>query len=192
MRAAMHAFPNAKYFWYVDQNSMILRSDIDLMSYILKPSSLGPIMLKEQPVLLPYGAIKTYKNVKPEDVSFIITQTTESLNSDSFILRNDVYGRGLLEFWSDPLFRKYPTFVNNVEAALTHLLQWHPVLLSKTSIVPARTICSTHDANGLVLPGQEAYRYHDGDFVVDFKNCGKDFHCESLVDTFYKKMEAAK
>ncbi|ODV84012.1 glycosyltransferase family 34 protein [[Candida] arabinofermentans NRRL YB-2248] len=187
MRAAMHAFPNAKYFWYLDEDSLIMRNDIELISYILEPDSLDPIMLRDQPLIVPNGAIKTYKNVHAKDIKFVITQSKTGLNTDSFILQNEIYGKGLLEFWLDPLMRKYPTFVNSDEDALTHILQWHPVLLSKSTVVPGRTICSLHNSNTAGEDDDVLY-YQDGDFVVNFKGCDVHRTCELVLDMYLKKM----
>ncbi|KAG7938062.1 uncharacterized protein OGAPODRAFT_75412 [Ogataea polymorpha] len=191
LRAAMHAFPQAKYFWYLDENAYIMRHDIELYSYLLEPISLEPIILRDQPIVPPNGAIKTYKKTKPEDVRFVITQTKDGLNTDSFILKNDIYGKGLLEFWTDPLMRKYPSFVADDKDALMHILQWHPVILSKSAIVPGRTIASLHSSN-IAEEADDTSFYQEDDFVVNFKGCDVHHTCELLLDSYWKKQQAAK
>ncbi|CDK25444.1 unnamed protein product [Kuraishia capsulata CBS 1993] len=191
MRAAIHAFPNAKYFWYLDESAFIMRNDIELKSYMLDPEVLDPIMLRDTSIVPPSGAIKTYKHVKAENVKFIITQTRTTINTDSFILVNDVYGRGLLEFWSDPLFRKYPNFPEKDASALMHILQWHPVLLSKTAIIPGRTIASLHSGTPVDDPN-DLVHYIDGDLLVNFKGCAEHHTCELVLDSYWKKTHEEK
>lgn len=193
MREAMQAFPNARWFWYLDESTLIARNDLKIDSYILKKESLDPILLKNQPIVLPDGAVKTYDNIKAEDVSLIITQTGAGLNTDSFILKNDLYGRALIEFWMDPLFRKYPAFRKDESAALSHILQWHPLLLSKTGIVPGRTIASiSDDSISIDIEGSKFIQdmdrsnviYSQGDLVVNFKECLERSTCAPWISKF--------
>ncbi|ODV95667.1 hypothetical protein PACTADRAFT_50359 [Pachysolen tannophilus NRRL Y-2460] len=184
VRAAMHAFPDAKYFWYLDQDTLIMNQDIDLISYILTPDALDPIIIKEQPIIPQNGLIKTYKNSRAENVRLILTQTDTKIDSSSFIIVNDVYGKSLLEFWSDPLFRTYTNFPYFEESAITHILQWHPVLLSKTAIIPIKTINSVHSA--LEIKDQtDTLHYTDKDLVVNFRGCSDQKNCDEIQNEYW-------
>ncbi|ODV63020.1 alpha-1,6-mannosyltransferase [Ascoidea rubescens DSM 1968] len=187
MREAFHAFPNSKYFWYLDQDSIIMRYDLNLINYLLAPSILNPIILKDQPIIPPSGAIHTYKNIKPQDIRFLITQNENSIDSTSFILINDIYGKAILEFWQDDLFRKYTNF-QIIENALTHILQWHPVLLSKTALLPPRTIASLHSVMDLPKGGDHLH-YYPGDLVVNLKDCEARKSCESEFESYYQQID---
>ena len=50
----------------------------------------------------------------------------------------------MLDIWGDNLYLNYPNFPYGPDSALTHILQWHPFILSKTTIVPTKTISASH------------------------------------------------
>lgn len=187
LRSAMYAFPNAKYFWYLDENSLIMNYDIDLNRYLLNLDVLDPILLKDQPLIPPNGIIRTFKNQKPTDVDIIITQLDQDLNTDSFILKNSFTSKSLLEFWTDNLFRKYHNFPKTIESSLLHILQWHPIFLAKTGIVPTRTIASFYSA--LDSAEQDLIHYSDGDFVVNLRDCEKRGSCAKEIELHWNKLE---
>lgn len=191
LRAAMHAFPESKYFWYIDQDAVIVKYDIDLINYLLTPDKLNPLLLKDHPIVPPTGAIHTYKNIKPENVKFLITQDERGLNTNSFILVNDLYGKTLIEFWSDPLYRKYNNFPLRESSALMHILQWHPVLLSKTGVIPARTIASAHSI--VEATGEDAkFYYKPGDLAVILKDCEIRKSCEAEFSSYWDRLHSEK
>lgn len=188
MREAMVAFPNAKWFWYIDETSLIMRDDIDIRNYILKPDALEPIILKDQPVLPPNGAVKTASNVEIDNLSLIITQTETDLNINGFIVKNDLTGRAILELWMDPLIRMYPTFRKSASGALAHILQWHPLLLSKTAIVPPRTINSVQPSDKS-NSNTKNFLYQEGDLVINFARCKELGSCEKSITPFWDQIQ---
>lgn len=188
LRSAMYAFPNAKYFWYLDEDALIMRYDIDLFKYLLDPKVLDPIMLRDHPIIPPNGVIHTFKNSKATNVDLILTQTGSDLNLNSFILRNEFIAKSLLEFWTDSLFRTYHNFPKHGESALTHILQWHPIYLSRTAIVPPRTIAGLHTAIELPEGGDDIH-YSNGDFVVSLRDCQARKSCEKEIDSYWAKLE---
>ncbi|KAH3680637.1 hypothetical protein WICMUC_000194 [Wickerhamomyces mucosus] len=185
IRAAMYTFPNAKYFWYLDEDAIIMNYNIDLYKYLLHPKALEPIMLKDQPIIPPNGVIHTFKNTKAENVELILTQIGQDLNLNSFIIKNGFYSKSLLEFWSDKLFRNYHNFPGFAESAITHILQWHPVYLARTALIPPRTIASLHSAIEL----KDDIHYNEGDFVASLRDCQSRKSCESEIDLYWSKTE---
>lgn len=188
LREAMYAFPTAKWFWYIDENSLIMRDDIKLDDYILNPKALDPIILRNQPLLPPDGAIKTYSHTISDDVGLILTQNPKSLNTENFIIKNDLTGRAILEIWMDPLFRKYPSFRKDESNALSHLLQWHPVILSKTALIPPRAIAALSPEAAIETRSNE-FIYQDGDLVVSLGDCKTTKNCETLLQPYYDQTQ---
>ncbi|ODV77420.1 glycosyltransferase family 34 protein [Suhomyces tanzawaensis NRRL Y-17324] len=186
MRAAMFAFPHAKWFWYFDQDGLVMDLNVDIQQYMLNAESLNPIMQREQAIIPPDGAIKTYKNTKAESVKLIFTQSESKIETHSFIIKNDHVGKSIMEFWCDNLYLTYPNFPFGPDSALTHILQWHPFILSKASIVPPKTIASQH-AGVVKQEKPEVYNYKDGDFVVQWADCVLGVECEKFLETYTKK-----
>lgn len=188
LRAAMFAFPKTKYFWYLDQNAVITNYNIDLLKTVIDPGKLGPLLQRDISIVPPDGAIKTYKYNKPEDIGLIITQDDQGISTDSFIISNGLFGKALIEFWNDPLFREYSNFKNDkVTDSLLHILQWHPVLLSKTGVVPSKMFASLHDFLNKKTEG-DTLHYSEGDLAVILKDCGMKKTCEVDFDKYWNNI----
>lgn len=181
LRAAMYAFPKAKYFWYLEEDALIMRYDIDVYKYLLDPKVLEPIMLKDQPIIPPNGVIRTFKNSKAEKTELVLTQIGQDLNLHSFILKNTLHAKSLVEFWGDRLFQSYTNFPNFAESAITHILQWHPTYLARTAIIPPRTIASLTS----VIEVDDDIHYKDGDFIVSLRGCGETNSCTKDIDRYW-------
>lgn len=172
LRAAMFAFPEAEWFWYLDQDSLIANLKVDLFDYLLNKENLNTAALREQPVIPPHGFIKTYKTLQPENVKLVFTQLETKIETNSFLVKNDVVGRGIIEIWSDQLFLNYNNFPHGPDSAITHILQWHPFILSKSVIVPARMINSAHPEDSLPEEAESGdnVHYYPGDLVVQWSH----------------------
>jgi mannan polymerase II complex MNN11 subunit len=190
IREAMVAFPNAKWFWYIDETSIIMHNDINIKNYILNDDALEPILLREQPILPPDGIIKTYNNNKPNSLSLIITQTQSGLDTHNFLIKNDLGGHALLDIWMDPKMRMYSGFRKDNSKALAHMLQWHPELLLRTGIIPSRTINSIAISAGHTT--EKNSLYHDGDFIISHPYCKENNDCEKKMDNFLSKKKTNK
>lgn len=185
MRAAMLAFPDAEWFWYLDQDALVMKKSIDLLQYVLDPDSLDPIMMRETPIVPPDGTIKTYKSSKASTVRLIATQSTQKLETYSFIVRNDDIGRAIVNTWGDPLYLNYPNFHYGLDSALTHILQWHPFILSNTAIIPARTIGARFDDKAK----DERLSYFKDDFVAQWADCDNPVSCEASFREVYNEYQ---
>lgn len=187
MMEAINAFPQASFFWFLTEDALIVKTKASLQDQLLNAKTMKEIMLKDQPIALPESAIKTYRNLKPEDVSFILSQDSHDLCSDSMLVKNDMYGRVLLQYWGDQLFRQYANFVGSEIKGLSHILQWHPSLLAKTSLVSPRAINSLHlDGKSKKDP---LHNFEEGDLVVNFGSCTTDSRCLDLAKTYWKGSE---
>lgn len=196
LRAAMFAFPRAKWFWYLDQDSLIMREFIDLKDYLLSSEALDPIILRDQPIIPPDGEIKTFKNSKAESATLILTQSENKLETTSFLVKNDHIGRAMMDIWGSELYLTYNGFPYGPDSALTHILQWHPFYLSKTLIIPPRTIAAKHsdvdlpkDKNG---KSGDHIHYDKGDLVVLWPECELQEKCESTLNHYYNILKKEK
>lgn len=194
LRAAMFAFPEAEWFWYLDEDALVMNEKVELVDYLLTPEQLKKAMLKEQPVIPPNGLIRTYKNIQPENVRMIFTQSDTKLETNSFIVQNDFVGRALLDMWTDRLFLGYNNFPFGPDSALTHILQWHPFVLNKSTIIPARTIASLHSEKALSEGSKDSDKthYYAGDLVAQWGYCDTPLRCEEILNGYItlKKKQA--
>ncbi|KAL6947273.1 hypothetical protein ACO0QE_002152 [Hanseniaspora vineae] len=197
MRAAMNAFPKAKYFWFVDKNSLIMRLDLPLQSQILDPKVLEFNVLKGVHIDS-HSMIKTHLTFDPKATIIIPQQqetsdaTTLSLDFNSFIMANDMYSHCFLDYLSDPLIRNYRW--SSFSQCVSHVLQWHPILLRKTMLINPKKIASIYDQVSSVFEkpsGKEkvtANQYEENDMVVEFKGCVETKSCGPLISKFYRKI----
>jgi mannan polymerase II complex MNN11 subunit len=190
-REAMHAFPNAKYFWYLDQDALILDMSLDIEKDIMAPRKLGPMMLRGIPVVrrLPY--VHTYKNNDPKMVEFVFTQDEIGMNSRSFIFKNGDSAKALVDLWQDASFRHHDGFDRSDIDALNHLIQWHPFYLGRTAVIPTRKLAAVPDVTSEHMSAEVAtsLQYKDGDAVIVIE-CQQNVRgCSPFFEPFWKLVE---
>ncbi|SCV03378.1 LANO_0G03774g1_1 [Lachancea nothofagi CBS 11611] len=185
IRAAMHAFPRAKYFWFLDQDALIMRMDRSLQTQLLDQKILDLALLKNVPVVKDSN-IKTYNHFVTERAEVIIPQTNEGrLDSSSFIFKSGIYSKALLDYLGDPLVRGYSW--SSFSDSIAHALQWHPSFLAKTALVVPKTIASVYDPTKSTTEkaGIDDFHYIKGDFVASFEGCKARDSCAQDVELFY-------
>ncbi|KAI4600296.1 hypothetical protein KJ359_000650 [Pestalotiopsis sp. 9143b] len=185
-RHALAEFPDAKYIWYLDQHSLIMDPELDIVDHIMSSKNLEKNMIKDLPVVPPDSIIKTFSHLKGDDIDFVVTQDKEGLSAGSFILRNGDWAEFFLDTWFDPLYRSY-NFQKAETHALEHIVQWHPTILSKMAIIPQRLLNSYHKP-------KHGEVYEDGDFVLRLAGCIKgngDNNCAEEAKNYAPKWKKA-
>ncbi|KAK9448547.1 galactosyl transferase GMA12/MNN10 family-domain-containing protein [Limtongia smithiae] len=163
LRYAIAAYPDSTFFWYLDQNAIIMNPNLSIEDHITDPRRLNSLMLRDIPVVPPDSTIRTYRHVPADRIKFIISQDHEGFQTGSFILKNEEYAKYVLDAWSDRLYQEY-SFKKAEESALEHIAQWHPTVLSKLAVIPQRVFNAY--PNGV---GDASYQ--DGDFVASLAGC---------------------
>lgn len=190
LRAAMFAFPHAEWFWFLDEDSLIMNRDVDIAEYLLNPASLDGAMMRSHPLIPPTGIIKSYESTKAEDVELVLTQSRQKIETGSFVLKNTLIAKGILDTWLDKLFLQYNNFPFGPDSAITHILQWHPYFLSKLALVPARMISSLHNP---LVPEEERetdpISYFSGDLVAQWIECNSPDSCESILANYVSLLQ---
>ncbi|KAK9240318.1 galactosyl transferase GMA12/MNN10 family-domain-containing protein [Lipomyces kononenkoae] len=163
MRSAMQDNPGSTYFWYLDQNAIIMNPNLNIESHITDVKRLNSLVLRDVPVVPPDSTIRTYRHVPADRMKFIISQDHEGFQTGSFILKNGEYAWYVLDAWFDKLYQEYK-FQKAEKSSLEHLAQWHPTVLSKMAIIPQRIFNAYPNGVGDSL-------YQDGDFVASLAGC---------------------
>ncbi len=185
MRDALTKFPDASYFWFLDQDAFIMNPHLTVQDHLMNTAKLEAAMLKDLPVVPPDSIIKTFSHLRGQDVDLVITQDKDGLSVGSFILRNTDWAIFFLETWFDPLYRSYNFqkaethalvschdwllwggTVETYQSLQEHIVQWHPTILSKLAIVPQKTINAYSNMDHGLL-------YEKGDIAVRFVDCLK-------------------
>ncbi|TGZ79748.1 hypothetical protein EX30DRAFT_342098 [Ascodesmis nigricans] len=187
IRHAMTEYPHSDYFWYLDQNAIIMNPALSLKDHITNPTRLSELMRRDVPVVPPDSVIKTYKHVPAERINFILTQDHEGLQPGSMIIRNSEWAKYLLDAWYDPIYRFY-NFQKAEVHALEHIVQWHPTILTKLALIPQK-IMNSYPAPP---PSSKDHAYQDGEFLVRLHRCEKKGRsCEKEFNKYWLQRKVA-
>ncbi|CAN6651722.1 probable alpha-1,6-mannosyltransferase Mnn11p [Trichomonascus vanleenenianus] len=168
LREAMFSFRDSKWVWWLDQDAIIMNPQSNIVEDLLEPSKLDKYMIRDAAVVPPESVIHTYKRVPASQIKLIISQNDRGISSHSFVLRNDdLYGRMLVSYWLDPLqqsyhgFQSFTGFNGQLDSSITHMVQWHPAVLSRMALVKQKYLGSRPN-DGNVVKDQ---KFQFGDFV---------------------------
>lgn len=187
MRAALHAFPNAKRFVFIEDTSLIADFKLSVEDNLLNPKILDVALLRDTPIS-PNSIIKTYNNLDLSGVSIVIPHSKENkILTSTFVVSNDIYSKAFLEYISDPLIKDFEW--ENLDHCIGHVLQWHPTLLAKTAIVHQKLFSSEYDETHLKSEEVDTTHYTEGDFVANFPNCKRDKTCNKDITSLYNKLK---
>ncbi|MCJ1243932.1 hypothetical protein MMC30_001129 [Trapelia coarctata] len=186
LRHAMTLYPHTTWFFSLSPHSLIMNPKLSLTSHVVAPQRLDSLMLKDKPVVPPDSVIHTFSHLKGDKIDLILTQDGEGLCQESFILRRGEWAKYFLDTWFDPLYRSY-NFQKAEGHALEHVVQWHPTILTKLSLIPQRII-NAYTVNIESRGGNEV-TYKEGDFVVRAVGCEQDKarNCESEMDPWFQQ-----
>ncbi|KAJ0169083.1 putative alpha-1,2-galactosyltransferase C8D2.17 [Colletotrichum tanaceti] len=185
LRHAMTKYPEAGWFWYIDQDAYIMDPSISVDSLVLKSDKIDSLMIRDHPVVPPDSIIKTFPHLKGRDIDFVLTQDREGLSAGVFFVRNGEWAKFFIDTWFDPLYRTY-NFQKAEAHALEHIVQWHPTILSKLAIVPQKTFNSYNRYD-------KGEMFKDGDFVVRAAGCTMtgERACEEELSSYKTTWQAA-
>jgi mannan polymerase II complex MNN11 subunit len=116
VRHALTKFPHSTWFWFLDQNSLIMNPLMTVEDNVVK--KVESLMLKNHPIVpRPDSVIKTFSHLKANQIDLILTQDKNGLAQRSFLIRRGDWSKFFLDTWFDPLYRSY-----NFEKADAHAL----------------------------------------------------------------------
>jgi len=117
MRHAMTKYPQTEFFWYLDQNALIMNPLLTIEDHIMEPKRLESLMIRDHSIVPPDSVIKTFPHLKARNVDLVLTQDRDGLAQGSFVIRRGDWAKFFLDTWFDPLYRSY-----NFQKADTHAL----------------------------------------------------------------------
>jgi len=186
LRHAMTLYPHTTYFYSLSPHALFMNPKLSLTSHIMAPQRLESLMLKDKPVVPPDSVIHTFSHIKGDKIDLVLTQDGEGLCQENFILRQGEWAKFFLDIWFDPLYRSY-NFQKAEGHALEHIVQWHPTILTKLSLVPQRTL-NSYTVN-IESRGGDEVTDREGDFVVRAVGCelDKNRDCAKEMDPWFQQ-----
>jgi len=94
-----------------------MNPELTIEDHIMNPERLEKLMIRDQSIVPPDSVIKTFPNLKGDQIDFVLTQDKDGLSQSSFIIRKGEWSKFFLDTWFDPLYRSY-----NFQKADTHAL----------------------------------------------------------------------
>ncbi|KAL6929109.1 hypothetical protein ACO0SA_002449 [Hanseniaspora valbyensis] len=167
MRQAMHAFPHAKVFWFLDKNSLIMDLNLSLDQQffdITNKEMIDNELVYLNSPIVQNAVIKTHNNIWKENAksysdvvntvfplkeakfSMVFAKQflpIETLDVSSFIMKNDLYAHALLDYINDPLFKQYSW--QSIQQVLSHAFEWHPSLMRSLLLVKEKILGAYYD-----------------------------------------------
>ena len=188
MRAAIHAFPYAKYFLFLDQTSLIMNSEIPLQKLILHQPT---VEANKQvlPILQHYNGRNVPAKLAQQPDLVFPQHDNGVLDLSAFIVANSLHGKMFLDYLNDPLVRDYHW--DDIYTQYGHVLNWHPELLDRTLLVKRKTLASpVEDPTNLNIKDNKIdggdSGYSTGDFIASLAKCKERISCTSDLDVMYK------
>lgn len=117
LRHAMTKYPHSNHYWFLDQTALIMNPDLTVEAHVTNSKRVESLLLKNQPIVPPDSVIKTFPNVKGNQIDLILAQDKEGLSPASMFLKRGEWAKFFLDTWFDPLYRSY-----NFQKADTHAL----------------------------------------------------------------------
>lgn len=187
LRAAMHSFPYAKYFFFLDETSLIMNLDQPLQK-IFFDREIVEKHAQALPILQHYNGknVPNQLNQKPD---LIFAQTSNGvLDLSAFAVANSLHGKMFLEYLNDPLVRDYRW--DDIYTQYGHVLNWHRPLLQRTRLFNIKLFASPIDMGSLKVTDGKidggATGYSTGDFVAAMESCKKGGSCIADITKMYQ------
>lgn len=169
IKDAYKKHPNAKWFFWLDVDAIIMDESIDLASHILHPSVLTERTLHGAPI---GERGKTYKGkfskpkdkFNPEEIEFIAAQDSWFLNAGVLLMKNTEFMKNMVSnkwLTEKNIVRKELVFAE--QDVLNDIIMEDPEMFKRWAPTPQWVMNAYHDTYNF-----EPSRWVEGDFIAHF------------------------
>lgn len=192
LRQTMREYPEAEWFWWLDQNTFIMEPEIDLTSYLLRNIDKKAYRTINYFNPQDITAEAPYVDTTTSPINMIITQDCNGFNLNSFLIRKSEWSELLLDAWWDPvLYEQMHMVWERREASCLEVLYSHqPWIRESMAFVPIKAINSLTKGNCWDQKDDKTlfYNKNDRDFLVNLDGCNNgDRSCWNEFE-YYKKL----
>lgn len=158
--------PDAKWYFWLDSDIIIMNPDIDMASHVLHPNALAQrIMYGTSVQGLHREPLVTYPNkdhIDLDKIDIILSKDKYSIQTGALFFRRSDFITEFLQLWDDPALVKMG-FQENEQDALLYLALRHPALFKRIGLVPQRLLnpYPHYDRS-------DTGTFQEGDFMVHF------------------------
>ncbi|ODV89435.1 glycosyltransferase family 34 protein [Tortispora caseinolytica NRRL Y-17796] len=172
LRAATRLFPDHEWILFLDADIVIMNPSYGLANYILHPQ----VLVKR----LCYGCAWMDNNLLATALKFgeegtidlcnidiIISNDRSGLNTGSFLLRNNKFGRWFIEMWDSELWDSWHL---HDQPTLSRLILMYPFIRNHVGLVPQRLLNAYYS-------DEKAENFRPTDFLVHTAGCWVKSEC---------------
>ncbi|KAK8186428.1 galactosyl transferase GMA12/MNN10 family-domain-containing protein [Phyllosticta citribraziliensis] len=155
IRNAMHKYPDAEWFWWLDLNTFIMEPSYSLQKHVFSAAALeaqtyrdinvyNPLNILHpltEPYLDPLSRSATGDN-KTSSINLIVPQDCSGFNLGSFFVRRSTWTDRLLDIWWDPVGyeQKHMQWEHKEQDALEYLYANQPWVRSNVAFIQQRRV----------------------------------------------------
>lgn len=201
IREAMHKYPDAEWFWWLDLNTWIMEYDTSLQEHIF--DNLGSNVYRDITAYNPMNITHPLPEFwldemgrslegdgDPDSLQFLLSQDCAGFNLGSFFVRRSLWTDRLLDAWWDPVMyeQMHMQWEHKEQDALEYIYQSQPWVRSSVGFLPQRSI----NAFPIGACGDEEnpvshYQQNARDFVVNMAGCKFGRDCWSEI-YYYREL----
>jgi len=177
---AMTIFPQASWFWWLDQDAIIMTPNVSIEEELLNPKIMAKKLLPHEKYIregLPDAFSPEVYDV--DQVDLIFSQDHNGLNGGSLIFRRSLWTDLILDLWSNPDLAKATGF-GKEQDLIRDLLVRHPSIRSHAGLVEQRLINAYYE-------GGDNMKWHEGDLLVHFAGCWVGKNCALWWNEMWEK-----
>lgn len=166
LKQAMNTHPNAKWFWWLDVNAVIMNHEICLGPHLLNTNSMEKRLMFGQPLInadknfQPGKLYYEHDEVNITNIDIVVAQDYAGLDPTSLFLRNSNFTRNFLDIW-DGYGDSYPRQVQDSLIDMVLNDKVHQIM-DHVGLMPLRLFNAIHTDPEDTKP----WTYHSGDFVL--------------------------
>lgn len=169
LQDAYNKHPEAKWFFWIDADAIIMNENIDLASHVLDPDVLRSITshsspLGEQGIRYRGKFSVSESDFKPEEVELIAAQDEWFLNAGIMLLKNTEFMKNMIDNeWLTEANLAQTDLVFAEQDSLNGIIMNNPEMLKRWAVIP-QYIFNSYDYTYQFEPS----RWREGDFIVHF------------------------
>ncbi|OLL24524.1 putative alpha-1,2-galactosyltransferase gmh1 [Neolecta irregularis DAH-3] len=167
---AMTTFPNAAWFWWLDQDAIIMTPNLSIEAELLNPKILSQKLLSHEKYIrkgLPDSFSPDVYDL--DKVDLICSQDHNGINAGSILIRRSSWTDIVLDLWNNPDLKQATGF-GKEQDLIRDLLVRHDTFRNHAGIVQQRLINAYYE-------GGDNMKWQEGDLVVHFAGCWVNKKC---------------
>lgn len=176
MRAAMNAFPHAKNFIFMSEETMVMETGKTIQEVILNPDK-----LVEKVEHADHNNNRSPQEIFDNTDMIFMNDGGNSISFSTFLLKSTDSTKAFLDYLADPIIRDYRWLTTS--DSYTNTISSHGAWKKRTQFVNIQKFSPTFDPNQEYSKHIDGATYYSkGDFMTEFSACTYTKTCPIFVE----------